>query len=179
MIAQDQETVRVRSPLGARDPRFIAYVASLVGAPVTDGDAYQMLENGDAIFPADAEAIDKAQHRISFESFIYSDGEIARAVHRGADRRGAARRHGPHRPRLDRLDGSVEGDVKELTDAGIQVVWFNPLASWSIEEVNYRTHRKVLVVDGDRRLHRRRRRRRSLAWQRRSDEGSGATRSSA
>src|SRR4029450_6820245 len=36
----------------------------------------------------------------------------------------------------------------ELTTAGIEVVWFNPLASWSIEEVNYRTHRKVLVVDG-------------------------------
>jgi phosphatidylserine/phosphatidylglycerophosphate/cardiolipin synthase-like enzyme len=78
LIAQDQETVRVRSPLDARDPQFTAYVASLVGVPVSDGNAYQMLLNGDAIFPAMLQAIAKAEHRISFESFIYSGGEVAR-----------------------------------------------------------------------------------------------------
>ena len=84
------------------------YVASLVGVPVTDGDAYQMLENGDAIFPPMLDAIDKAQHRISFESFIYSDGEIARPLHGGADRSRPARRSRAHRPRLDRIDGPAE-----------------------------------------------------------------------
>ncbi len=38
--------------------------------------------------------------------------------------------------------------ITQLTAAGVHIVWFNPLASWSIQEVNYRTHRKVLVVDG-------------------------------
>ena len=31
----------------------------------------------------------------------------------------------------------------------MHVVWFNPLRPWTIEETNYRTHRKVLVVDGE------------------------------
>ena len=148
LIAQDQETVRVRSPLDARDPQFTPYVASLVGVPVSDGNAYQMLLNGDAIFPAMLQAIAKAEHRISFESFIYSGGEVARQFTSALT--AAARRGVTVRIVLDSI-GSMDlpkETVKELTDAGIQVVWFNPLASWSIEEVNYRTHRKVLVVDG-------------------------------
>jgi cardiolipin synthase A/B len=148
LIAQDQETARVRSPLDARDPQFTPYVASLVGVPVSDGNAYQMLLNGDAIFPAMLQAIAKAEHRISFESFIYSGGEIARQFTSALT--AAARRGVTVRIVLDSI-GSMDlpkETVKELMDAGIQVVWFNPLASWSIEEVNYRTHRKVLVVDG-------------------------------
>jgi cardiolipin synthase A/B len=148
LIAQDQQTIRVRSPLGVADPRFMDYVASLVGAPITDGDAYQMLENGDAIFPSMLDAIGDAQHRISVESFIYSKGEIANRFTAALTK--AARRGVQVRIVLDSI-GSMdlaESTVNELTTAGVQVVWFNPLASWSIEEVNYRTHRKVLVVDG-------------------------------
>ena len=148
LIAQDQETVRVRSPLDARDLQFTPYVASLVGVPVSDGNAYQMLLNGDAIFPAMLQAIAKAEHRISFESFIYSGGEVARQFTSALT--SAARRGVTVRIVLDSI-GSMDlpkETVKALTDAGIQVVWFNPLVSWSIEEVNYRTHRKVLVVDG-------------------------------
>ncbi len=148
LIAQDQETVRVRSPLGSGDARFAAYVASLVGVPVTEGDAYQMLMNGDDIFPSMLDAIDKARHRVSFECFIYSDGEISRRFTSALI--AAARRGVRVRIVLDSI-GSMDlskDTVKALTDAGAQVVWFNPLASWSIEEVNYRTHRKALVVDG-------------------------------
>jgi len=148
LIAQDQETVRVRSPLSVGDPRFMEYAASLVGAPISDGDAYQVLENGDAIFPSMLDAIDKAQHRISFESFIYSDGEIARRF--TAALIAAARRRVHVRIVLDSI-GSMDlsrSTITQMSAAGIQIVWFNPLVSWSIEEVNYRTHRKVLAVDG-------------------------------
>jgi cardiolipin synthase A/B len=107
-----------------------------------------MLENGDAIFPSMLDAIGEAQHRISFESFIYSKGEIANRFTAALTK--AARRGVRVRIVLDSI-GSVDlpkSTVEELTTAGVEVVWFNPLASWSIEEVNYRTHRKVLVVDG-------------------------------
>jgi cardiolipin synthase len=148
LIAQDQETVRVRSPLGVADPTFVSYVASLVGVPVTEGDAYEMLENGDAIFPAMLEAIDKAQRRISFESFIYSGGEIADRFTTALIK--AARRGVRVRLIFDSI-GSMDmprASIKQLTDAGVHIVWFNPLVGWSFQEVNYRTHRKALVVDG-------------------------------
>ena len=35
LIAQDQETVVVASPIAATDARFTAYVASLVGTPTS------------------------------------------------------------------------------------------------------------------------------------------------
>ena len=35
MLAQDQETLKITSPVAAASPEFTDYVASLVGAPVT------------------------------------------------------------------------------------------------------------------------------------------------
>ena len=43
LIAQDQETLMVRSPVAATEAGFVDYVASLVGAPVADGDEVAFL----------------------------------------------------------------------------------------------------------------------------------------
>jgi len=67
-IAQDQETLRVRTSLAAEDPRFPEYLARLLGAPLTAGDAYIVHTDGTATFPAMLDAIARAQHRISFET---------------------------------------------------------------------------------------------------------------
>ena len=50
MLAQDQETLEVRSAVGAEEPRHSAYLAALVGAPLTRGNRYDVLTNGDQIF---------------------------------------------------------------------------------------------------------------------------------
>ena len=147
-LAEDQEVLRVRSPVDARDPRFVDYVGALVGAPVSSGDAYDVLRNGDEIFPAMLDAVDGASHRISFESFIYSTGEVARTFTDAFAR--AARRGVSVRIVLDAF-GSLDMPrelVEHLEAAGVKLVWFNVLRPWTVEETNYRTHRKVLVVDG-------------------------------
>lgn len=145
---QDPHTLRVRSPVAAGDADFADYVASLVGAPVTTGDTFEVLQNGDAIFPAMLAAIEGATRRISFESFIYADGEVSR---RFTQAFAAAARRGVHvRIVLDGYGASdlPDQDVRTLEQAGVQLVWFNKLRGWSLDRVNYRTHRKVLVVDG-------------------------------
>lgn len=148
LIAQDQDTLRVESPVAASDPRFAAYVASLVGAPVEPGDRYTVLRNGDEAFPAMLEAITGAQARISFESFIYEDGRVGDQF--TAALVAAARRGVTVRIVLDAIGGELSRtSQKTLTDGGVSVVWFNPLRPWTLEETNYRTHRKVLVVDGE------------------------------
>lgn len=148
MIAQDQETLTVQSPVAADDQRFADYVASLVGAPVAIGDHYTVLRNGDEVFPPMLEAIRQAKRRISFESFIYEDGtvgdqftqELVAAARRGVDVRIV----------LDAFGATLSSDSEtQLQQAGVQVVWFNKLRPWTIEETNYRTHRKVLVADGE------------------------------
>jgi cardiolipin synthase len=37
---------------------------------------------------------------------------------------------------------------QRIEDAGGHLVWFNGLSTWTIEKTNYRTHRKLLIVDG-------------------------------
>jgi cardiolipin synthase len=39
--------------------------------------------------------------------------------------------------------------IERLEEAGCRIGWFNPVAGYSLEEANYRTHRKALVIDGE------------------------------
>jgi cardiolipin synthase len=147
-IAQDQETLRVQSPVEASDPRFIDYVASLVGAPVESGDVYTVLRNGDEAFPPMLEAIAAAKSRIVFETYVVKDSEIGKQFVEAFE--AAARRGVKIRIVLDSIGTSLSAETLDrLKAAGIQVLFFNPLRFWQLEETNYRTHRKVMVVDGD------------------------------
>jgi cardiolipin synthase len=148
VIAQDQETLRVRTPLAAADPRYPDYLATLLGQPITSGDTYIVHSDGEAAFSAMLEAIAAAMHRVSFETYIFDKGTypgrftsaLEAAARRGVDVRivldsvGATRMDASH---IDRLEG-----------AGVDIGWYNAIAD-SLEQVNYRTHRKILVVDGD------------------------------
>jgi cardiolipin synthase A/B len=149
-IAQDQETLKVRTSLAAGDPEFPGYLSRLLGAPLTSGDAYTVLTNGDAAFPAMLDAISRARHRVSFETYVYDRGEIAdrfSAAFEQACRRGVQVRMVLDSLGANRIDPA---DVERLEKAGCQVAWFNRVVSFTtFEEVNYRTHRKSLVVDGE------------------------------
>jgi cardiolipin synthase len=147
-LVQDPHTLRVRSPVAAADADFPDYIASLLGAPVTTGDTFDVLQNGDEIFDAMLDAVRSAKRRISFESFIYSDGEVSRRFTEAfAD---AARRGVEVRIVLDGYGASdlPADSVRTLEQAGVRLVWFNKLRTFTLDRVNYRTHRKVLVVDG-------------------------------
>jgi cardiolipin synthase len=149
LIAQDQETLRVRTSLAADDPRFPQYLARLLGHPITTGDTYGVLTNGDAAFPAMLAAIDTAKHRVSFEGYIYDGaGEIAGRFTSALE--AAARRGTEVRLVLDSVGATMDpAHIERLEAAGARIGWFNPVSGLSIEEANYRTHRKALVVDGD------------------------------
>ncbi len=149
VIAQDQETLHVRTPLAGDDPRFPDYLARLAGRPITSGDSYAVLHNGDETFPAMLSAIERARERISFESYIYSEGKVADRFTRALI--AAARRGVRVQIVLDAVGASdsERGDLQALRDAGAQVGMFNPVRHTTLEEVNYRTHRKILVIDGE------------------------------
>ena len=146
-LAQDPKTLRIESPVAAADARFPDYVASLVGAPVHDGDAYTVLHNGDETYPAQLAAIDNAKSRINFETYVFTDGEIADRFVDALAR--AAQRGVLVRIVLDPIGSSFKEHADKLKDAGAKLAWFNPLGFFSLEDYNYRTHRKTLVVDGD------------------------------
>ena len=148
MLAQDQTTIKIISNIAADDPRSPAYVAALSGATLTRGNHYDVLTNGVQIFPAMLEAIDGAQKRINFETYIYDAGEVADRFTAALER--SARRGVKVTVVVDAIGGSpMEADhQKRLESAGARVLTFN--SPWYMpESVNYRTHRKILVVDGD------------------------------
>jgi cardiolipin synthase len=149
LLAQDQVTLKLRSGTAATDPGHAAYVAGLLAAPLTHGNRFTVLTNGDQIFPAMLDAIRGARRRISFETYIYESGEIADTFTSALAH--AARQGVRVNLVVDAVGGSgIDGDhVRQLEDAGCRVVRFNSLRWYSLEEVNYRTHRKILVVDGD------------------------------
>ena len=149
MLAQDQETLEVRSAVGAEEPRHSAYLAALVGAPLTRGNRYDVLTNGDQIFPAMLESIRGARRRISFETYIYDVGEVATQFTAALEE--AARRGVQVNLVVDSVGGSgmTADAIERLEAAGCRVGAFNSLKWYNLEEVNYRTHRKILVVDGE------------------------------
>ncbi len=147
-LAQDPATLRVESPVAAEDARFPDYVASLVGVPVHEGDSYTTLHNGDEAYPAMLAALDGAKSRINFETYVFSDGEIGERFIEALAR--AAQRGVFVRIVLDPIGSSLGGkSTDRLKAAGAHLSWFNELGFFSLEDFNYRTHRKTLVVDGD------------------------------
>ncbi len=149
MLAQDQETLKVRSAIGAEDPRHSAYLSALVGVALSRGNRYDVLTNGDQIFPAMLDAIRNAKRRISFETYIYDKGEVADRFTMALEE--AARRGVHVNMVVDSVGASgMKGDdIKRLEAAGCRIGSFHSLTWYSLEEVNYRTHRKILVVDGE------------------------------
>lgn len=123
-------------------------LAAHLGVPLIEGNRIELLTNGDEIFPAMLSAIEEASAAIDLLSYIYWQGEIAV---RFADALSAASRRGVTvRVVLDAVGAHRMDDalVARMRDAGVEVVWFNPVTWYSLGRFNHRTHRKVMVVDG-------------------------------
>ena len=146
-IAQDQETLKIDSAHAAGDPEFPGYVAALLGAASLGGNQYQVLDNGDEIFPAMLAAIDGATRRVSFETYIFEKGSVGERFVGAFE--AAARRGVQVNLVIDAMGASVPGEwTKRLKAAGARIGSFGEPSWYTLEELNYRTHRKILVVDG-------------------------------
>jgi cardiolipin synthase len=148
LLAQDQEFIYVESAYSADDPRFPEYVAAIAGSPLTRGGTFEVLTNGVQIMPAMLAAIEQARERIVFETYVFTDGEYAKQFAAALAR--AAARGVRVYLLLDAIGAKKIGEANERTmrDAGVQIAWFNPISLRHAEEINGRTHRKILVIDG-------------------------------
>jgi cardiolipin synthase len=147
LLAQDDVVLRVKSAYSAQDPRHPAYIATLLGADMRRGNSYEVLTNGDQIFPSMLEAINTAKRRIAFETYIYDVGQLAdqfTAAFEAAARRGVSVNIVVDGVGASSMD---EAHVQRLRQAGCRVAVFNTITWYSLDKVNFRTHRKILVVD--------------------------------
>ena len=135
---------KIHAQYSAGDDEFVRTVGQMFGPPLVPGNKITALQNGDEIFPAMLEGIRSAKRTITFENFLLREGKIAEqfgdalieranagvSVHFLQDALGC---DNPYGGVMDRLRASkVELEVFRFLNLS----------------VNYRTHRKLLVIDG-------------------------------
>jgi len=130
------------------DEQFLRSMESVLPPATLGGNKITALINGDGYFPAMLEVISSAKHTITFETFIYWQGEIGRRFAEVLCER--ARAGVKVHILLDWL-GSKKLDqdsIQKMKDAGVEVERYHPLRWYNLRRMNNRTHRKLLVVDG-------------------------------
>jgi cardiolipin synthase A/B len=133
----------------AGDPQFVRSMGSLLGPGIVPGNAVRALCNGDEIFPAMLAAIRSAKRTVCFETFIYWSGSIGREFADAFCER--ARAGVKVHVVLDWVgSGKIDATmIDEMKEAGVEVVKYHPLRWYNVGRLNNRTHRKLLIVDGE------------------------------
>ncbi|GGD79836.1 cardiolipin synthase [Caballeronia grimmiae] len=139
---------RIERLYSSDDPQFIRSMGLLLGPPVVDSNRFNVLVNGDEIFPSMLDGIRSARHTITLETFIYWKGAIGEDIARAlADK---ARAGIAVHVLLDWV-GSSKMDKRyldTLREAGAEVVKYHKPHWTGLGRMNDRTHRKLLVIDG-------------------------------
>ncbi len=136
----------IRADYAIGDDVFVRTMGHLLGPPLVEGNKITPLENGDQIFPAMLAAIRGAERTITFENFLWKKGEVAAAF---AEALSARARAGVKVHFLQDAMGcdDVHGDaIAGMKRAGVAVEIFRFV---HFSRINYRTHRKILVADGN------------------------------
>jgi len=130
------------------DPSFRTTLVGFTGGAVVGGNRVDVLLNGEEVFPAKLAAIRSARKTITYAQYVFEEGAPAADIARALAERCRA---GVKVHVLVDAVGSLLMPAQYrdwMTDAGCQVALYRPLAPWTLDRVDYRNHRRILVVDG-------------------------------
>jgi cardiolipin synthase len=135
---------RIHADYSVGDELFARTMGNLLGPPLLEGNRVTVLENGEQIFPALLEGIRSAQRTITFENFLFGEGAIPDAFAHALCERARA---GVKVHFLQDALGcaNLRGHAMNLlrkSPVELEIFRFLKLT------VNFRTHRKLLVIDG-------------------------------
>ena len=132
----------------ARSPEFRQAAGSLLGPNFVPGNNITTLANGNQVFPAMLRAIRSAKHSISFETYVFQDGEIARQFTEALAERAQA---GVKVNAILDAQGTQKmgrQNLERLRNAGVEVAKYHSALWPDPRRYNNRTHRKLLIIDG-------------------------------
>lgn len=139
----------IESAVSVDDPTFRDFAGPLLGAEFVKGNTIEPLFNGREIFPAMLAAIRSAQKSISLESYIWESGEISDQFCAALIERG---RQGVKIHALVDGAGNLKlklSDVDRMKAAGVEFVVYGREHWYKTKfNLNHRSHRKLLIVDG-------------------------------
>ena len=139
------------APADALEHVQLARVGLAVGesGPLRATDVELYLD-GDGAYAAILAAVAGAQHHVHLEYYIWEPDQIGTRLRDALVER--ARAGVAVRMIVDGTGahGLKPAFLRPLTTAGVEVTWFNPvrLASLRMRRPDFRTHRKIVVVDG-------------------------------
>jgi len=134
---------------GPRDAAFPDTVGPLLGANFSKGNAITTLINGERFFPVMLEAIRKAKKTVTLETYIWSSGKVSdQFIEALSERARAGIKVHVISDGMGSLKLSDEEQVR-MKDAGVEFMLYAREHWYNIKpNINHRTHRKILVVDG-------------------------------
>jgi cardiolipin synthase A/B len=138
--------VDVDDAANARD--FPRIVAVLTDSEVQQADSVEILTNGDTFYAAELEAIQASRVSVHIEAYIIRPSLITdRFLATLID---CANRGVIVRIVIDAIGSLPTPDsyFNALRDAGASVVWYQPIRWYTLKRFNNRTHRDLIVVDG-------------------------------
>lgn len=129
--------------------RFLQTLEALTDAQVNHHSIISVLTNGEQFYRAQLEAIRKATRSINMEAYIFQRGQIAQQFLQALIDR--ARSGVKVNLVLDALGSfsTTRTYCRELVQAGGKVEFYHSFSWRSVAAVNNRTHRELLVIDGE------------------------------
>lgn len=139
---------RVTGGASVTDPSFRRSLGGALRTPFAAGNRVSPLVNGDQFVPAIVSAIRTASNSVNIETFIWKSGRMSDQIleplieraRAGVEVRVIADGLGTYR--------LTREDRERMRAAGIRFVRINPPRLTSVHRLNFRDHRKMVIVDG-------------------------------
>ncbi len=138
----------VEAPVDPASDHFIHVLESTCHTTLEHDNAIEIFTNGTAFYPAMLDAIHRARETINLECYIFKDGDIGG---RFVDALSARARAGVRVSIVMDAIGSFgvfRRFRRKLIEAGCRVEAYRGMRWYSLARLNNRTHRELLVVDG-------------------------------
>ena len=131
------------------DADFLYTIQSTCQAALHHGNRVTVFTNGPAFYPAMLEAIRGARRSINMECYIFQHGRVGRQF---IDALSERARNGVNVTIVIDAIGSFSmwgRPAARLRAAGCRLMSYQALRWYSLHRINNRTHRELLVVDGE------------------------------
>ncbi|WP_138494705.1 cardiolipin synthase [Paenibacillus pinistramenti] len=144
-----EDTAGMNNPEFAGQERLFALLSHLRECPMTGCNATRVLKDGEETFASMLEAMEQAKEHIHIEFYIFRSDMIGSRFKDLMIRK--AREGVKVRVLCDGLGSLMlkRSFIQEIREAGVEFHYFlPPFIALLDKRVNYRNHRKIIVIDG-------------------------------
>jgi cardiolipin synthase A/B len=139
----------IEADIDAASDHFVHVLESICQTHLEHGNRVAVLTNGDAFYPAMLAAIRGARETVNLEAYIFKQGEVAdRMIEALAERATAGVRVTIVMDAIGSF-GAYRATRARLESSGCRVAAYQRFTWYRLSRLNNRTHRELLIVDGD------------------------------